>query len=84
VYGFLIMNFGDWQEYRDSLVSGRRAMKSFSSRFRLSCSDCHNAVIAFTRQPARSIYLRRRLAATPALSHAKAAARLDYHIRQLD
>lgn len=83
-HGSLIMNFGDWQEYRDSPVSGRRAMKSFASRFRLSCSDCHNAVIAFTRQPARSIHLRRRLAATPALSHAKAAARLDYHIRQLD
>jgi spermidine synthase len=83
-HGTLVMNFGDWQEYRDSSASGRRAMKSFASRFRLSCSDCHNAVIAFTREPARSIHLRRRIAVTPALSHAKAAARLDYHIRQLD
>ena len=59
-------------------------MAGYASRFRLSCSDCHNAIIAFTREPARSIHLRRRVEATPLLSTRDARARLDYHIRQLD
>ncbi|EKF75049.1 hypothetical protein A11A3_05134 [Alcanivorax hongdengensis A-11-3] len=82
--GMLVMNFGDWPEYRDSALVGQYAMAGYASRFRLSCSDCHNAVIAFSREPARSIHLRRRLASLPALSGRREKARLDYHIRQLD
>ncbi|MCG8436806.1 MAG: hypothetical protein MI751_01835 [Pseudomonadales bacterium] len=84
--GTLVMNFGDWQEYRDSPVAADwpLAEHGFASRFRLSCSDCHNAVMAFTREPARSIHLRRRIASTPELNGFLAKRRLDYHIRQLD
>ena len=82
--GMLVMNFGDWAEYRDSAVSGDEAMQGFSSRFRLSCGDCHNAVIAFSRSPARSVKLRRHLADIPELNTRDARGRLDYHIRQLD
>ncbi|UWN51954.1 hypothetical protein ASALC70_04189 [Alcanivorax sp. ALC70] len=59
-------------------------MAAWSSRFRLSCADCHNAVIAFTRDPARSIHLRRRVQAHPELGKALRKGKLDYHIRQLD
>ncbi|MDX1803032.1 MAG: hypothetical protein R3292_03050 [Alcanivorax sp.] len=83
-HGMLVMNFGDWAEYRDSELVGSAAMSGFAGRFRLSCSDCHNAVLAFSRLPARSVHLRRRLATLPALSSREARARLDYHIRQLD
>ncbi|MCG8391938.1 MAG: hypothetical protein MI745_02555 [Pseudomonadales bacterium] len=82
--GTLVMNFGDWAEYRDSPAATRKALKGFASRFRLSCSDCHNAVIAFTRDKARSIHLRRRIATIKKLNTRDALARLDYHIRQLD
>jgi len=84
VSGTLVMNFGDWKEYRESPAATDEAMAGYASRFRLSCSDCHNAIIAFTREPARSIHLRRRVEATPLLSTRDARARLDYHIRQLD
>lgn len=82
--GMLVMNFGDWPEYRDSALSGNKALRGFASRFRLSCSDCHNAVIAFSRSPARSVKLRRQLATIPELNSKEARGRLDYHIRQLD
>ncbi|MED5239113.1 MAG: hypothetical protein VX379_06015 [Pseudomonadota bacterium] len=82
--GMLVMNFGDWPEYRDSALSSDAPMAGFASRFRLSCSDCHNAVIAFSRTEARSIQLRRRLAGIPELNSRDARGRLDYHIRQLD
>ncbi len=82
--GMLVMNFGDWAEYRDSALSGEEAMTGFASRFRLSCSDCHNAVIAFSRTPTRSVRLRRQLAEIAELNTRDARGRLDYHIRQLD
>lgn len=82
--GMLVMNFGDWSEYRDSELSGEEAMDGFASRFRLSCSDCHNAVIAFSSSATRSVRLRRQLADIPELCTRDARARLDYHIRQLD
>lgn len=82
--GMLVMNFGDWAEYRDSAVAGDEAMAGFSSRFRLSCSDCHNAVIAFSREAVRSVKLRRHLSAIPELNTRDARGRLDYQIRQLD
>ncbi len=82
--GTLVMNFGDFTEYRASHAADQRTMKGWSSRFRLSCGDCHNAVIAFTRDPARSVYLRRRLQQDPRLAPLLRKGRLDYHIRQLD
>lgn len=82
--GMLVMNFGDWAEYRDSQAASRKALSGYSSRFRLSCSDSHNAVVAFSRDPARSMDLRRRLASVPALANRQARRRLNYHIRQLD
>ncbi|HEX5678158.1 MAG TPA: hypothetical protein VFX91_09310 [Alcanivorax sp.] len=82
--GTLVMNFGDFTEYRYSHAADQLAMKGWSSRFRLSCGDCHNAVIAFTRDPARSVHLRRRLQQDPRLAPLLRRGRLDYHIRQLD
>ncbi|MZR61466.1 hypothetical protein [Alcanivorax sp. DP30] len=82
--GMLVMNFGDWAEYRDSELAEEESMAGFASRFRLSCSDCHNAIIAFSRTPTRSIQLRRQLAGIPELNTRDARGRLDYHIRQLD
>lgn len=82
--GMLVMNFGDWQEYINSEAAGSAALDGYASRFRLSCQDCHNAVIAFSRQPARSVHLRRRLASLAPLNTSDARERLDYHIRQLD
>ncbi|MCU5787619.1 spermine/spermidine synthase domain-containing protein [Alloalcanivorax marinus] len=83
-HGTLVMNFGDYPEYRQSHAADAARMAGWSSRFRLSCQDCHNAVIAFTRQPARSIHLRRRLEKHPDLGKALRKGKLDYHIRQLD
>ncbi|HAM74930.1 hypothetical protein [Alloalcanivorax venustensis] len=82
--GTLVMNFGDFTEYRQSHAADQHAMKGWSSRFRLSCGDCHNAVVAFTRDPARSVHLRRRLQQDARLAPLLRRGRLDYHIRQLD
>jgi len=82
--GTLVMNFGDFTEYRGSHAADRQTMAGWSSRFRLSCGDCHNAVIAMTREPARSVHLRRRVQQHPKLSPLLRKGRLDYHIRQLD
>tara|TARA_R110001606_G_scaffold74778_2_gene173232 strand:- start:6327 stop:7073 length:747 start_codon:yes stop_codon:yes gene_type:complete len=83
-HGTLVMNFGDFAEYRDSDAAGDAAMAGWASRFRLSCADCHNAVIAFTREPARSVHLRRRVQSHPLLEPLVRRGKLDYHIRQLD
>ncbi|MBF1800136.1 polyamine aminopropyltransferase [Alloalcanivorax profundimaris] len=83
-HGTLVMNFGDYTEYRASHAGDAETMAAWSSRFRLSCADCHNAVIAFTRDPARSIHLRRRVQAHPELGKALRKGKLEYHIRQLD
>ena len=82
--GTLVMNFGDFTEYRQSHAADQLTMKGWSSRFRLSCGDCHNAVVAFTREPARSVHLRRRLQQDTRLAPLLRRGRLDYHIRQLD
>ena len=82
--GTLVMNFGDFTEYRQSHAADQHTMKGWSSRFRLSCGDCHNAVVAFTRDPARSVHLRRRLQQDARLAPLLRRGRLDYHIRQLD
>ncbi|AFT71217.1 hypothetical protein B5T_02949 [Alloalcanivorax dieselolei B5] len=82
--GVLVMNFGDYREFRDSHAAGSAAMAGWASRFRLSCGDCHNAVVAFSRLPARSVHLRRRVQEHPALASFVRDGRLNYHIRQLN
>lgn len=83
-HGLLVMNFGDFPEYRHSDAAHPDALEGWASRFRLSCNDCHNAVIAFTREPARSVHLRRRIQTHPLLAPLMRQGKLDYHIRQLD
>lgn len=81
--GTLVMNFGDFTEYRTSHAADQRQPREWGGRFHLSCNDCHNAVIAYTAQPARSIHLRRRLQQHPELAALLRNGTLDYHIRQL-
>jgi predicted membrane-bound spermidine synthase len=83
-HGLLVMNFGDFQEYRRSDAAHANALVGWTHRFRLSCDDCHNAVIAFTREPARSVHLRRRIQCHPLLEPLLRQGKLGYHIRQLD
>lgn len=80
--GVLVMNFGDFAEYRASF-SADRLLAGWAGRFHLSCGDCHNAVIAHTRRPARSVELRRRLQRHPQLAPLLRSGQLDYQIRQL-
>src|SRR5699024_6940454 len=80
--GILVMNFGDFAEYRTSDVAGP-VSPGWASRFHLSCDECYNAVIAHTRLPTRSIQLRRRAQRHPSLAPLLRNGRLDYHIRRL-
>lgn len=82
-HGTLVMNFGDFTEYRVSHAADQSQPRPWAGRFHLSCGDCHNAVIAYTADPARSIHLRRRLQEHPELAALLRKGKLDYHIRQL-
>lgn len=79
--GVLVMNFGDWKEFQRS--DAAQKPKGWSSGFRLATPDCHNAVIAWTRQPSSSNTLRRALQGHPRLAEALRTGDLDYSIRQL-
>ncbi len=79
--GMLVMNFGDWAEYRRSDATVKP--KGWGSGFRLATPDCHNAVIVWTRQTTSSKALRRRVQADEELARELALGRLDYSIRQL-
>ncbi len=81
--GMLVMNFGDWAEYRDSWTASDKAMRGWKSRFRFSTPDCHNAVMAWSRQSAESARLRERLKAHPLLSPALDSGKLDYRVTKL-
>lgn len=81
--GMRVMNFGDWQEYRDSGAAGAAAGAGFAGRFRLSTADCHNAVLVSTRQAVDSGSLRRHLQAEPLTRKALHSGELDYQIRRL-
>lgn len=81
--GVLVMNFGDWFEYRDSFAASTAARQGFAERFRLSTPDCHNAVLAFTRRAASSSDLRRRLLEDEPLAAALRRQELLYQIRKL-
>lgn len=80
--GILVMNFGDFSEYLSSHAADHQ-LEGWAARFHLSCSDCHNAVIAYTRHATRSIQLRRRVQNHPELAPLLRNGQLDYHIRQL-
>lgn len=81
--GMLVMNFGDWAEYRASWASGERAMRGWQSRFRFATPDCHNAVLAFRRTEGDSAVLRNRLKHHEQLAAELARGRLDYTVRDV-
>ena len=81
--GLLVMNFGDWAEYRDSWAASDKARAGWAERFRLSTPDCHNAVLVFTRRATSSMALRERLQAEPLTERALRSGDLDYQIRRL-
>jgi len=79
--GTLVMNFGDWPEYRDSWTASDKALRGWQQRFRFSTPDCHNAVLAWTRQEADSATLRARVKAHAELASALESGKLNYHVR---
>lgn len=81
--GTLVMNFGDWAEYRQSPVASSRCRKSWKGAFRFATPDCHNAVVAWLRQPGDARQLRQRIRDHRRLSRALEQGRLDYSVRRL-
>lgn len=81
--GTLVMNFGDWREYRHSWAASRPAQSGWRRGFRLSTPDCHNAVIAWLARDASSSELRARVRARPELDGALKRGRLNYGVRRL-
>lgn len=81
--GTLVMNFGDWPEYKHSWAATRKARAGWSRGFRLSTPDCHNAVVAWLRRDAGSRQLRERVRSHPELDQALNSRRLQYGIRRL-
>jgi spermidine synthase len=81
--GYLVMNFGDWREYRDSWASEDAARRGWAERFRLSTEDCHNAVIVSSRQAVDSALLRRHLYEHPDTAGGLQRRELAYQIRRL-
>lgn len=79
--GTLVMNFGEWAEYRRSDAATKPA--GWGSGFRLATPDCHNAVIAWTRQTSSSKVLRHRVQDNDELARELEMGRLDYSIRKL-
>ena len=79
----LVMNFGDWAEYRESWASGERALRGWNGRFRFATPDCHNAVLAFRRRPGDSAALRARIKGHELLAGELARGRLDYTVRDV-
>ncbi|MDF1781409.1 MAG: hypothetical protein P1U67_08955 [Alcanivoracaceae bacterium] len=82
-HGVLVMNFGDWPEYRDSWTAGDTAMRGWANRFRLSTPDCHNAVMAWTRDETDASVLRERLRDHPELEKELSDGRLDYRASKI-
>lgn len=82
--GVLVMNFGDWAEYKRSWCAGDGAMRGWSNRFRLSTPDCHNAVMVWTREAAQTSTLRSQLNEHPNLNAELESGRLNYRAIKLD
>jgi spermidine synthase len=81
--GSLVMNFGDWPEYRHSWAATNAAQRGWRRGFRLSTPDCHNAVVCWLRRSSSSAELRRRVRAWPELDRDLDQGRLQYGIRRL-
>lgn len=81
--GLLVMNFGDWREYRDSWAAGDAARRGWAERFRLSTPDCHNAVLVFCRRSVGSGLLRERLQQQALTARALRSGELSFQIRRL-
>lgn len=81
--GTLVMNFGDYREFRSSAAAARRLRRGWQAGFRFSTPDCHNAVMAWLREPSDSKALRERVRSHRELSRALDKGRLDYHVRRV-
>lgn len=79
--GVLVMNFGDEFEFKASDASTKP--QGFASGLRLSTPDCHNAVIAWSRQSAGSKSLLRRIKQWQELALEMDLGRLRYTSREL-
>ena len=82
--GILVMNFGDWAEYRDSWCASEKALRGWAQRFRFSTPDCHNAVMAWTRDPVDTADLRAKLKMIPDLSAALESGKLSYRVTKAE
>lgn len=82
--GMLVMNFGDWAEYRASRITGRRSMRGWKQRYRFATRDCHNAVIVFRRTEGNSATLRNRIHENDELAPHLGTGLLNYTVRKLD
>jgi len=80
--GTLVMNFGDWPEFRHSGAASPAAGKGWHRCFRLATPDCHNAVMAWLSRDASSAQLRQRLRSYPELERALEQRRLQYWLRR--
>lgn len=81
--GTLVMNFGDWREYRHSWAGSDQARRGWQRGFRFSTPDCHNAVIAWLGTDSSSEQLRRRLREEQTLDRELVRGRLNYGVRRL-
>lgn len=81
--GTLVMNFGDWREFRQSWAGGNAARRGWTRGFRFSTPDCHNAVVAWLGRDSSSGALRRRLRSVPELERELERGRLAYGVRRL-
>ena len=81
--GTLVMNFGDYREFRDSPAAARKMRRGWHGGFRFATPDCHNAVISWLGAPSDSKILRRRVRDNPALNRALEDGQLDYSVRRL-
>lgn len=81
--GYLVMNHGEWREYREGWAATDQAKEGWAERYRLATDDCHNAVIVTTRRSTKSATLRANLLAEPITAAALAERQLIYQIRRL-
>lgn len=81
--GTLVMNFGDWQEFRDSPLARTSMQRGWQGGFRFATPDCHNAVVAWLREDSETGELRDRLRGFPELAAALDRRKLDYTVRRV-
>jgi|GEM_PF-78973 len=79
--GVLVMNFGDEDEFKRSDAS--KKPQGWGSGLRLSTPDCHNAVVAWSRQTGNSNSLLKRIRQWQELALELEMGRLRYTSKQL-